>query len=53
MNVGSDGVQACASSFQSGADPRSKNQVTRLLHADGADLSYGPEANAQLSQRFR
>ena len=35
MQVGSDGVQACASChFRAGADPRSKNQLSPgLLHA--------------------
>jgi len=52
MQVGSDGMQACASChFRAGADPRSKNQVSPgLKHAPTADLTYtlvdGP--NAQL-----
>jgi cytochrome c peroxidase len=51
MQVGSDGVQACASChFRAGADPRSKNQLSPgLLNVGGADLSYttgGP--NTQL-----
>jgi cytochrome c peroxidase len=38
MQVGSDGVQACASChFRAGADPRSKNQVSPgLKHVPGA-----------------
>ena len=52
MQVGSDGVQACASChFRAGADPRSKNQVSPgLKHADGPDLTYstGPGPNHQL-----
>ena len=53
MQVGSDGVQACASChFRAGADPRSKNQISPgLLHAPAADMSYstafGP--NGQLT----
>ena len=46
MQLGSDGIQACASChFRAGADPRSKNQVNR-----GADARFeagGP--NAQLT----
>ena len=55
MQVGSDGVQACASChFRAGADPRSKNQLSPgLLHAGGADLTYttggGPNAQLQTS----
>lgn len=52
MQVGSDGVQACASChFRAGADPRSKNQVSPgLKHAGGADLTYSlaPGPNSQL-----
>jgi cytochrome c peroxidase len=52
MQVGSDGVQACASChFRAGADPRSKNQVSPgLRHATEADLSYsiGAGPNHQL-----
>jgi hypothetical protein len=52
MQVGSDGVQACASChFRAGADPRSKNQLSPgLLQAGGADLTYstGGGPNAQL-----
>jgi cytochrome c peroxidase len=42
MQVGSDGVQACASChFRAGADPRSKNQVSPgLNHVAGPDLTY-------------
>jgi len=55
MQVGSDGVQACASChFRAGADPRSKNQLSPgLLQAGGADLTYstggGPNAQLQVS----
>jgi len=55
MQVGSDGVQACASChFRAGADPRSKNQLSPgLLQAGGADLTYstggGPNAPLQVS----
>ncbi len=53
MQVGSDGVQACASChFRAGADPRSKNQVSPgLRHADAPDLTYstGPGPNYQLA----
>jgi cytochrome c peroxidase len=57
MQVGSDGVQACASChFRAGADPRSKNQVSpglRQVDADGQpdpDLTYstGMGPNHQL-----
>jgi len=52
MQVGSDGVQACASChFRAGADPRSKNQVgPGLKHVPEPDLEFtrsGP--NFQLS----
>jgi cytochrome c peroxidase len=42
MQVGSDGIQACASChFRAGADPRSKNQVSPgLLHAPQADVAF-------------
>jgi cytochrome c peroxidase len=42
MQVGSDGVQACASChFRAGADPRSKNQLSPgLKHVPQADLDY-------------
>ena len=55
MQVGSDGVQACASChFRAGADPRSKNQVSPgLRHAVAPDLSYkagfGPNVQLQAS----
>ncbi|MGH9894010.1 MAG: cytochrome c peroxidase, partial [bacterium] len=55
MQVGSDGVQACASChFRAGADPRSKNQVSPgLRHAPEADLTYstgtGPNHQLQAS----
>ena len=52
MQVGSDGIQACATChFRAGADPRSKNQRSPgLLHAAGADLTYstGHGPNTQL-----
>jgi len=52
MQVGSDGVQACASChFRAGADPRSKNQVSPgLKHVPDADLTYstGTGPNRQL-----
>jgi cytochrome c peroxidase len=52
MQVGSDGVQACASChFRAGADPRSQNQVSPgLRHAPPADLTYstGTGPNYQL-----
>ena len=42
MQVGSDGVQACASChFRAGADPRSKNQLTPgLKHMPQQDLTF-------------
>jgi cytochrome c peroxidase len=42
MQVGSDGVQACASChFRAGADPRSKNQLSPgLKQAPGKDLTF-------------
>ena len=53
MQVGSDGVQACASChFRAGADPRSKNQVSPgLRRAPAADLTYstGTGPNHQLT----
>jgi cytochrome c peroxidase len=53
MQVGSDGVQACASChFRAGADPRSRNQVSPGLKMhSGADTTFsrvGP--NGQLHQ---
>lgn len=52
MQVGSDGVQACASChFRAGADPRSKNQVNPgMKHMPLADFQYstGPGPNHQL-----
>jgi cytochrome c peroxidase len=52
MQVGSDGVQACASChFRAGADPRSKNQLSPgLAHVPQPDFNFtsrGP--NAQLT----
>jgi len=53
MQVGSDGVQACASChFRAGADPRSKNQVSPgLTHVPTPDLTYstGDGPNHQLT----
>ncbi len=53
MQVGSDGVQACASChFRAGADPRTKNQVSPgLRRAPSADLTYstGTGPNHQLT----
>src|SRR6188508_1794079 len=53
MQVGSDGVQACASChFRAGADPRSKNQLSPgLKHVPGADFGYsaGRGPNYQLT----
>ena len=53
MQVGSDGVQACASChFRAGADPRSKNQVSPgLKHVSRPDLTYSvsPGPNHQLA----
>jgi cytochrome c peroxidase len=52
MQVGSDGVQACASChFRAGADPRSKNQVSPgLKHGPAPDLTFvtGAGPNHQL-----
>ncbi len=53
MQVGSDGVQACASChFRAGADPRSKNAISPgLKHVPAADLTFttgGP--NYQLKE---
>src|SRR6478672_6360500 len=52
MQVGSDGIQACASChFRAGADPRSKNQLSPgLKHMPDADLTYstGSGPNSQL-----
>jgi len=52
MQVGSDGIQACASChFRAGADPRSKNQVSPgLKHVPQADIQFtGRGPNAQLA----
>ena len=55
MQVGSDGIQACASChFRAGADPRSKNQVSPgLKHMPAPDLTYttgsGPNWQLQAS----
>src|SRR6476469_3742982 len=52
MQVGSDGIQACASChFRAGADPRSKNQLSPgLKRMPVADLTFttGHGPNAQL-----
>jgi cytochrome c peroxidase len=52
MQVGSDGVQACASChFRAGADPRSRNQVSPgLKHMPDPDLRFttGSGSNHQL-----
>ena len=54
MQVGSDGVQACASChFRAGADPRSKNQFSPgLKHMSVPDLTYanGTGPNHQLEE---
>jgi cytochrome c peroxidase len=52
MQVGSDGIQACASChFRAGADPRSKNQLSPgLKHQPAADLEFttgGPNSQLQ------
>ena len=53
MQVGSDGVQACASChFHAGADPRSRNQISPgLKHMPHPDLTYttGGGPNHQLT----
>ena len=53
MQVGSDGVQACASChFRAGADPRSRNQISPgLKHMPEPDLTYttGSGPNHQLT----
>jgi cytochrome c peroxidase len=45
MQVGSDGIQACASChFRAGADPRSKNQLNPgLKHMPEGDLAYSAD----------
>jgi cytochrome c peroxidase len=49
MQLGSDGVQACATChFRAGADPRSRNQVAPG-GADNTDASFDLPPNAQLS----
>src|SRR5918994_646047 len=54
MQVGSDGVQACATChFRAGADPRSKNQVSPgLLQHASPDLAFptGGGPNTQLQE---
>ena len=54
MQVGSDGIQACASChFRAGADPRSRNQLSPgLRHVPTRDLTYktgGPNYQLQPS----
>jgi cytochrome c peroxidase len=52
MQIGSDGVQACASChFRAGADPRSKNQLSPgLKHVPQQDLNFKVEGpNYQLT----
>jgi cytochrome c peroxidase len=53
MQVGSDGVQACASChFRAGADPRSKNQVSpgmKQMHEPDLTYSTGDGPNHQLT----
>src|SRR6476660_1300557 len=53
MQVGSDGIQACASChFRAGADPRSKNQLSPgLKHLPSADTTFsnGKGPNYQLT----
>ena len=54
MQVGSDGVQACASChFRAGADPRSRNQVSPgLKHVPQPDVNFttrGPNAQLRAS----
>jgi cytochrome c peroxidase len=54
MQVGSDGIQACASChFRAGADPRSKNQVSPgLKHVPQPDVSFTRGApNYQLTPK--
>jgi cytochrome c peroxidase len=51
MQVGADGIQACASChFRAGADPRSKNQVSPgLKHVPQADVNFTTrDPNGQL-----
>jgi cytochrome c peroxidase len=51
MQVGSDGIQACASChFRAGADPRSRNQVSPgLKHVPQADVNFSTRGpNGQL-----
>jgi len=54
MQVGSDGIQACASChFRAGADPRSKNQLSPgLKHVPESELNYslGKAPNYQLQE---
>lgn len=48
MQIGSDGVQACASChFHAGADSRSKNQLSPGLKRVNADLSANPDKTVQ------
>ena len=51
MQVGSDGVQACASChFVAGADNRSKNQVSPGLNAGDRTFQVGGSPNYQLTE---
>jgi len=53
MQVGSDGVQACASChFRAGADPRSKNQMNPgAKHVPLSDLDFTKGPNYQLQAK--
>ena len=54
MQVGSDGIQACASChFRAGADPRSKNQLSPgLKHVPDPDVTFtSGSPNSQLHRR--
>jgi cytochrome c peroxidase len=52
MQVGSDGLQACASChFNAGADSRSKNQLSPGLIATPPDTTIAKGANYQLTKR--
>src|SRR2546427_5021521 len=51
MQVGSDGVQACASChFHAGADSRSKNQISPGLNAGDRTFQVGGSPNYQLTE---
>jgi cytochrome c peroxidase len=53
MQVGSDGIQACASChFRAGADPRSKNQMSPgMKHVPQSDLDFSRGPNYQLKKK--